>query len=437
LCYNVFYAKTGERVSPKHEGGIPMKDNTTTSKKIQHQIKRFSSQITKGLSKPKKKFISQMLFGIQASRDIKLSNIARSLDEEIKLIKTENRLSRHIKSKDLTGHINNILIEDGSWRIKEDTVLALDLSDINKAFAKKMDNLGHVWDGSEGKVGWGYWICEVIGVGVKEESPIPLYSELYSQEAEGFESENTQIIKAIETVNSYTNGRGIWTMDRGADRKILVGELDKKEQRFVIRCKGDRDFKDNKGRKRKIADLLRTVRYTERYTVKIDKEGYTEEIELHLGKRNDLTIEDTKVSLVVVKGFSQEPMLLITNVDKTAQELLEIYLTRWKCEESFRFLKHEYHLEDVRVRRYTGLRNTVALIHAVFYFLSVYLGRRLRLQILLHKIIEKAKRFFEIPSFKYYAIADGIFRLLFNLKWEPGGTEKETKNTKQLLFEFN
>ena len=140
--------------------------------------------------------------------------------------------------------------------------------------------------------------------------------------------------------------------------------------------------------------------------------------------------------MVVVKGFSEEPMLLITNVDKTAQEILEIYLTRWKCEESFRFLKHEYHLEDVRVRRYTGLRNTVALIHAVFYFLSVYLARRLRMNILLHKIIEKAKRFFEIPSFKHYAVADGIFRLLFNLKWNPEDEEKEPEKTKQLLFDL-
>lgn len=129
-------------------------------------------------------------------------------------------------------------------------------------------------------------------------------------------------------------------------------------------------------------------------------------------------------------------MLLITNVEKSAQELLEIYLTRWKCEESFRFPKHEYHLEDVRVRRYTGLRNTVALIHAVFYFLSVYLGRRLKMKILLSKILEKAKRFFQIPVFKHYAIADGIFRLLFNLKWNPKEAENETIDNKQLRFGF-
>lgn len=430
------YSKTGETVSPKHVGGIPMRDDTLITKKVQVQIKKFSSRLTRGLSKPKRRFVTQLIYGIQASRDIKLSNISRSLDEEIKLIKTENRLSRHITGKDLTGHINKRLIEEASWRIGEDTVLALDLSDINKPFAKKMDKLVNVWDGSEGKVGPGYWICGVIAAGVKEENPIPMYSELYSHQEEGFESENHKILNAVKVVDTHTKGRGIWTMDRGADRRVLVGELDNMEQKFVIRCRGDRDFIDKKGKIKKTKDIVRRIKYTENYKVEIDKEGYTETIELELGKTDELWIEQTKVTLVVIKGFSDEVMLLITNVDKTPQELLEIYLTRWKCEESFRFLKHEYNLEDVRVRRYIALRNTVALIHAVFYFLSVYLGRSLKMRILLHKIIEKAKRFFQIPSFKHYAVADGIFRLLFNIKWDTGEIKTEEKDRRQMTFGF-
>jgi len=413
-----------------------MENDTTVNKKVQVQIKKFSTHLTKGLSKPKKKFISQVIYGIQASRDIKLSNISRSLEEEIRLIKTENRLSRHITSKDFTEHINNRLIEEGAWRVKEDTVLALDLSDINKPFAKKMDKLVHVWNGSEGKVGKGYWICEVIAIGVKEENPIPMYSELYSHHEEGFESENHKILNAVSAVNKHTFGKGIWAIDRGADRQVLVEELDKMKQKFVIRCRGDRDFTDKSGRIKKVNTMLKSIKYTESYKVEIDKEGYTETIELELGRRDNLWIGVTKVSLVVIKGFGDFPMLLITNVDRSPRELLEIYLTRWKCEESFRFLKHEYNLEDVRVRRYKALRNTVALIHAVFYFLSVYLGKNLKMKILLYKIIQKAKRFFQIPSFKHYAIADGIFRLLFNTKWNAGEIKTEEKDRGQLTFGF-
>lgn len=35
--------------------------------------------ISKGFKKPKKKLIKEMLYGIQASKDVKLSNIARTL----------------------------------------------------------------------------------------------------------------------------------------------------------------------------------------------------------------------------------------------------------------------------------------------------------------------------------------------------------------------
>ena len=72
--------------------------------------------------------------------------------------------------------------------------------------------------------------------------------------------------------------------------------------------------------------------------------------------------------------------------------MLEIYLTRWRCEESFHFIKQGYNLEDIRLLTYEGFKKIiVASVHAVFYFLSVELGRNLKLSILLKKIYEKAK----------------------------------------------
>ena len=412
-----------------------MKHSTTDGKKVQHQIARYASKITKSLNKAKRKFISQMLFGMQASRDVKLSNVSRSLKEEIRLIKTENRLSDHLKSKDLTDAINEALIKEASRYVKEDSVLAMDLSDIRKEYAKKMDNLAGVWDGSKGEVANGYWLNEIICANVDEEGLVPIYSEMFSQKAKGFKSENTQIIEAIKKVVQYTKKRGIWVWDRGGDRSILVDEFDKLRQRFVIRI-DPRNFTDQRGRIRKPKNIIKNIHYEERYTIKIDKEGYEEEIEICLGMKKRLWLNEVEVSLVVVKGFGKEPMLLLTNVDKTPREILEIYLTRWKCEETFRFLKQEYHLEDVRVRRYKSLRNTVVLLHAVFYFVSVYLGQRLRMNILLHKILTKVKRFFEMPAFKHYAVADGIAHLLFHLGWEPKKVEEESGNERQLLLGF-
>ena len=123
---NCFLAKKQGKEFPQNTKENPMRNSTPEGKKVQYQIQAFAKKLTKGLSKPKKKFISQMLFGIQAARDVKLSNVARSLQEGIKLIKTEDRWSRHMMSKDLTQKMNEQMVKEGSRHVKEDTVLAID-----------------------------------------------------------------------------------------------------------------------------------------------------------------------------------------------------------------------------------------------------------------------------------------------------------------------
>ena len=118
-----------------------------------------------------------------------------------------------------------------------------------------------------------------------------------------------------------------------------------------------------------------------------------------------------------------------------AEWIADIYLTRWKCEEAYRFLKQSYHLEDVRVRSYTALRNTFALVHAVFYFVSVVIGTKAKLNLVFKKVCEKAKRFYEVATFFQYAVADGIHRLLFGSRTGPH-TPAPTPVTGQLAFDF-
>jgi len=57
--------------------------------KVKAQITKFSHKVSRSFKKPKGKFIHQMIYGIQAAKDVKLSNIARALNEDISLI---NRL---------------------------------------------------------------------------------------------------------------------------------------------------------------------------------------------------------------------------------------------------------------------------------------------------------------------------------------------------------
>jgi hypothetical protein len=74
--------------------------------------------------------------------------------------------------------------------MRDDTLLIIDPTDISKKYAKHMQYLSKVGDGSTGQIRDGYWVCSVVGAHVDSDEIIPLYHHLYSAEASEFISEN-------------------------------------------------------------------------------------------------------------------------------------------------------------------------------------------------------------------------------------------------------
>jgi len=70
--------------------------------------------------------IREILYGIQAAKDVKLSNITRSLKEPLPLTKTEDRLSRNLDDRDFTEIINRQICRLGSKNVLDDLVIAID-----------------------------------------------------------------------------------------------------------------------------------------------------------------------------------------------------------------------------------------------------------------------------------------------------------------------
>jgi len=395
-----------------------MQDSKLRSR-LKAQLTKFTSELCEGLSRPLEKFVGQMMFGIQASQDVKLSNIARSLKEAIPLIKVEDRLSRNLKAAALETELTSQLAKMAAQRISANTVLCLDLSDIRKEYAKKMEYLAPVHDGSAGQVHAGYWLCDVTGADVNGTEIVPLYQKLYSAEAADFTSENAEILAGIDLVRTHTQGRGIWTVDRGGDRKKLLEPLLERQERFVIRSTGKRFVVDRKNLKRSVAEL--GVKCRLRYQARIIKiqDGQEKTYDLRYGVEPiRLVGREEQLHLVVIAGFGQEPMLLLTNALAGARDsqslwwIAQIYLTRWKIEETFRFIKQSYNLEDIRVMKYQRLKNLVVLVTAVAYFAATYLGQKMKLRILCEKLLIISQRFFGIPPFRFYALADGISNVL-------------------------
>ena len=141
--------------------------------------------------------------------------------------------------------------------------------------------------------------------------------------------------------------------------------------------------------------------------------------------------------MVVVTGFGSEPMMHLTSIPMRRNRavlyrVVESYLTHWKIEETIRFIKQSYQLEDIRVLTYTRLQNMMGLVLAVAYFTMAYLGRRVKLKAMSRLLLKASRRIFGIPDFRYYALSDGIRELL--KRNDRGPLRSLSKNRLQFQF---
>ena len=385
-----------------------------TAAKTRGYLREFSGNLSSGRSKPARRFVGEALYGIAARGSCRLSEIGRSLEEAIALIKTETRLSNNLARPELRSHVGDAVLSQGSARITDRTLLVLDLSDIAKPYAEKMEYLARVRDGSKGEIAKGYWLCQVVGVANEDKAIIPLYSALYSQKAPDFVSENEEIKTAFAKVSAACGKRGVWVIDRGGDRGELYDPLLAGGHSFIIRNTGARHLLSGR---RKVETVRLAQTCPMMYATNIVREEKGKEVSLRLDYGfTPVRLPkhpDTPLWLVVVRGLGAEPMMVLTNLPmrksrKTLWWVVSAYLTRWRVEEAIRFIKQSYDLEDIRVLSYDRLRNMVVLVNAVAFFTAVVLGAKIKLEILATHLITASKRLFGIPDFHLYAIADGI-----------------------------
>ena len=385
-----------------------------TAARMRAHLDHFSGSLSAGLCLPARRFVAQALYGIAARQSVRLTEIGRALEEPIALAKTETRLSRNLGRPELGDHVAAAVLREGSRKVAARTLLILDISDIAKPYAEKMQYLARVRDGSTGKIADGYWLCQVVAVENEDNAIVPLCSTLYSQRAPDFVSENAELKAAMAAVSEACDGRGVWVVDRGGDRGELYADLLAARRSFVIRQKGDRH----------LCWGLRTVATAQlaadcplSHATRIVREEHGQEISCRLdyGCRPVRLPEhpDKALWLVVVRGLGAAPLMLLTDLPMRRNRqvlwwVVSSYLTRWRIEEAIRFVKQSYDLEDIRVLTYRRLRNLVVLVNAVAFFTAVVLGTRIKLDILATHLLTAAKRLFGIPNFRLYALADGI-----------------------------
>jgi hypothetical protein len=409
--------------------------------RLRAKIAQFSGELSAGLGKVASRFVSEMLYGIQASQSVMLTKIARVLEENIEMKKTHERLCRNLGNDQLEQALLHNLLSRAKKHIDKDTLLVLDPSDLSKKYAEKMEYLCQVHDGSEGGVADGYPLMHVIGCEVDSKEIVPLYQRLYSYTAPGFKSENEEILKAVDIVRKHVGPRrGIWVIDRGADRAKLYRPLLKRKARFMIRMVGNRHLLVGK-RKCLAIDIAFDCPTPYAETIVKVEHGQEKRYTISFGFRKvKLPGCKQQLYMLVVKGFGQKPLMLLTTEPlkrsrKVLFKMVRCYLRRWSVEETTRFIKTCYDLEDVRVLRYRGLQNLMPLVLAAIYFAAVVLDGKEKLKLLVGHVFSASKRLFGIPDFKYYSISDGIKKLFEMHPGKPYFVRKKPPDPQLLLFE--
>ena len=395
-----------------------MNNFTTNTYEMKREIVNFSKKISLGLNKPTSKFVLDMQYGLSKGGSCLISEIARSLDEDIKLNYTIERLCDNLNNlyeEEKETIWNNYIKEVSKVLDKDDAIVLFDDSDINKEYSKKLEDLDKVIDGSskDKKIVNGYHVCEATALTKNEKQPLSIYSKIYSCKSKDFVSKNEYTISSIKAAERIFGENFTGIFDRGYDDNKIFDYMSKKHHKFVVRLDDKRTLLF-KGKRRSVGEIAKSRKGKIVMKALFDD---NEEIELSLSyTKAVLPYNKEEYTLIIVYGLSEEkPMKLLTNIEiKDKSDVIKVvrlYLSRWRIEEHFRGKKQEYDFENMRVRTLESMNNLNMMLTIHLGHIAI-LADNIDRKLLTIKIIYASKALREKSIVWLSQIARGIKKIL-------------------------
>lgn len=395
-----------------------MNNCTMNCYEMKREIVNFSKKISEGVNKPTEKFVMDMEYGLAKSGSCLISEIARTLEEDIKIGYTIERLCDHLGNMyqgDKEKIWSNYLEEVKKNIDEENPIVLFDDSDINKEYSKKLEDLDEVMDASsqDKRIVKGYHVCEATVLTKNEKQPMSIYSKIYSCKSKEFISKNAYTLESIKAAENIMGEQFTGVFDRGYDDNKIFDYMSKKKHKFVVRLDDERTL-IFKGKRRSVEEVSKTRKGKISYKA-LFKDN--EEYELMLSyTKAVLPHNKREYTLIIVYGLSEEkPMKILTNIDIKEKEdvikVVRLYLSRWRIEEHFRGKKQEYEFENMRVRTLESMNNLNMLLTIHLGHIAI-LADRIDKKLLTLKIIYASKSLKEKSIVWLSQIARGIKNIL-------------------------
>jgi hypothetical protein len=316
-----------------------------------------------------------MITGLVAGGHVHLTKVARANHRgEGHIHAAQKKLCGHLASE----HWNSAplaaqLLQRSAAMVTDDTLIPADTADLAKYYARHLEGLGRVHDGSdpEGRTAPGHCVFQAF-VRVGKWQLFPLVVEplkAYSGAATG---ENAELLAHMLRVHEATGRKGTWVLDRGFDRRELFGPLVRNEVSFVIRQRGDRTVRTTDGREVLVEALVaqQSCPRPRRWP----SGGVSVAVEVRLPE-----VGSEPFLLVIgwrVPG-SEHPLVSLVSPKarrggRTGKWYIRAYHRRWGVEDATRGIKQSFGVEAFLVRSWVSIRRLLWLVAWAFWWLNLW-----------------------------------------------------------------
>ena len=115
-------------------------NDSTIAFRAKEQLGKFLGKVFAHFSRPKQKFLADMLYGIQASGGTQLSSIMRAINDDPDMRHAvEKRLSRNVAGEDIGDEVDKAILAEGARHVGDGSLILVDPTDIRKESGLRMD----------------------------------------------------------------------------------------------------------------------------------------------------------------------------------------------------------------------------------------------------------------------------------------------------------